>query len=360
MEKKSAARAASVLIACFAVIGAGVAGSEEPQGRWVTDPASSCALFSRKPQDQETVSWSGACQDGHATGGGSAVWRYSEDGKEKIQIIDGQFSDGRLSGKATVAVEGGRYEGYFVDGKAYGRVTWTADDGQVYEGTIKDNKPHGAGTLVRPNGDEYRGDFKEGGPTGQGVWIFSSGVRYEGEVVLGAANGQGELTDAGGNRYEGHFRGNQMDGIGVLSMANGITYEGEFAAGELHGLGVLTLDNRALYEGTFANNQFDGLGRLTLEDGSVLHTMFSNNQLIKGVFESASGSDLDLQYNTQMQQFSVHTSQGATGIFILSADGQYVLDRCMGDGLADAFCVQMGQFLQSIENLFGIVKSMLP
>ena len=85
-----------------------------------------CLVWNPKPGPDETVSWTGGCTGGYASGTGTRQWR----------------SNGK--------------------------------PGSRYTGTMVDGKEEGTGTLTYANGDHYDGEWRDGKPNGQGVFTTSS------------------------------------------------------------------------------------------------------------------------------------------------------------------------------------------
>ena len=81
-----------------------------------------CYLWNSHPQAEETVTWSGACVDGKASGKGEAAWRFRKDGESKTSSSKGEFRDGRMS-----------------DGHWIARFS----NGETWEGPVAGGKPHG-------------------------------------------------------------------------------------------------------------------------------------------------------------------------------------------------------------------------
>ncbi len=81
-----------------------------------------CVVWNANPQEEETVTWSGACANGKAQGHGTALWRSVEDGEWKEIRYEGDYKDGKRHGRGVyVGANGDRYEGDWKDGKAHGR-----------------------------------------------------------------------------------------------------------------------------------------------------------------------------------------------------------------------------------------------
>ena len=79
------------------MLAATVALAEE--GRWQeleNNPA--CFVWNPYPQEQETVTWSGACADRTAQGTGTLVWRFFEDREWKESRYEGDWREDRLLG----------------------------------------------------------------------------------------------------------------------------------------------------------------------------------------------------------------------------------------------------------------------
>ncbi len=157
----------SVLALLAWILAEQVALAEE--GRWQAlenNPA--CVVWNPNPQEQETVTWSGACANGKVQGRGTQVWRFVEDGEWKESRYEGGMKDGKFHGRGVyVWANGDRYEGDYKNGKEHGRgvYVWGPDTewaGDRYEGEFKDNQLHGRGTFYFTDGRECEGDWREG------------------------------------------------------------------------------------------------------------------------------------------------------------------------------------------------------
>jgi hypothetical protein len=183
------------------------AGADE--ARWRSTSDNGCLVWDALPQSDETVTWSGSCVGGKASGHGTEVFRYRVDGVWKEERYVGEMQGGRLHGRGTLIYDtGDRYEGDFVDGKRIGR-----------------------GTYTHANGDRYQGDYKDDRRTGNGVFAYHSGGTYEGDFVNGTFSGHGTFTFANGDRYEGEFRGGMPNGHGTFKASNGDVVTGNWSNG---------------------------------------------------------------------------------------------------------------------------------
>lgn len=84
-----------------------------------------CHIWSHNSQPEETVTWSGACVDGKASGRGRVTWRYRKAGAWETSSDEGPYSEGKDRDGHWVyfAADGGAYEGSVVNGKTDG--LWT-------------------------------------------------------------------------------------------------------------------------------------------------------------------------------------------------------------------------------------------
>jgi len=187
------------------------AGYAHAGGRWETT-TSDCEVWIDDPHPEKTVTWSGSCIKGKASGNGTLVWSFSLNGKRIESRYDGRLRDGDMSGEAVYAWgNGNRYEGHF------------------FEGLMEDDEA----TYSWANGNQYKGAFSKGEENGRGVHVWANGNRYEGEFRDGLISGRGVHVWANGDRYEGEFRDGLMDGAGVYIWPTGKRYEGEFRKGRM-------------------------------------------------------------------------------------------------------------------------------
>lgn len=158
----------SVLALLAWILASQVAWAEE--SRWqALENNPDCVVWNANPQEEETVTWSGACANGKAQGHGTALWRSVEDGEWKEIRYEGDYKDGNMYGRGSlVRANGDRYEGDFVDDYFHGRGVLVWANGDRYEGDWRNNKTHGRGTLYFANGDKCEGDWREDRLVGRG------------------------------------------------------------------------------------------------------------------------------------------------------------------------------------------------
>jgi hypothetical protein len=83
-----------------------------PSG-WITATNTPCKIWNPEPQPNESVTWSGGCKDGLASGKG--VLRWTENGKPDVEF-DGEYESGKRNGPGVMIMPNGqRVEGEWVD-----------------------------------------------------------------------------------------------------------------------------------------------------------------------------------------------------------------------------------------------------
>ena len=79
---------------------------------WITTANQPCKVWNAQPQPDQSVTWSGACVDGFASGKG--ILRWTENGKPDLQY-DGEFKEGKRNGPGVITVDGFSVEGVWMD-----------------------------------------------------------------------------------------------------------------------------------------------------------------------------------------------------------------------------------------------------
>lgn len=82
---------------------------------WIVTANKPCKVWNPEPQPNESVTWSGACEDGFASGKGALKW--TENGKPAVEF-DGVYAKGKRNGPGVIIdPDGQRFEGVWVDDK---------------------------------------------------------------------------------------------------------------------------------------------------------------------------------------------------------------------------------------------------
>ncbi len=125
----------------------GVASAGEPG--WTTDSKSGCKAYNSSVEPEDSLTWSGSCQGGYASGNGTLQW----------------YSNGN---------PGSEYQGEMRGGKRHGTGTYKWTDGRSYDGGWANNSYDGKGVLTNSNGTKVISTFADGKYTGDGVSITAS------------------------------------------------------------------------------------------------------------------------------------------------------------------------------------------
>ena len=215
------------------LLAAGEAALEPFGPDWIIAENQPCQLWDASGvSGDETVTWSGGCIDGKASGQGHAVWRTPGG----VHVSEGGYLNGRQNGFGTyIWPDGDRYEGEWRDGKRHGYGTYIKADGARYEGEWRDGKTHGHGTFTWTDGGRYEGEWRDGKRHGYGTHIQADGARYEGQYLDSKKHGQGTLAWPNGDRYEGRWRDGKPHGYGSYNYGpfdfTGLWHEGCFDEG---------------------------------------------------------------------------------------------------------------------------------
>ena len=126
-------------------------------GGWVDTNKTNCKMWDEKPDSNLTISWSGKCLGGYASGSGTVIWY--QNSKENGRYV-GQIKLGKLTGKSTYTWAGQKYEGDFVSGNFQGKGIYTYANGNKYEGDFVNDMCNGIGTYTCSNGKQFTGNFK--------------------------------------------------------------------------------------------------------------------------------------------------------------------------------------------------------
>jgi MORN repeat protein len=82
---------------------------------WITTANQPCKVWNPEPRPNESVTWSGSCENGYASGKG--ILRWTENGRPEIEF-DGQYKNGKRNGPGVmITPDGDRFEGVWVNDK---------------------------------------------------------------------------------------------------------------------------------------------------------------------------------------------------------------------------------------------------
>jgi len=144
---------------CMVVMAVAAAVSVPPAnaGDWIGDAKTGCQVWNPNPQLDESAAWSGSCSNGRAEGHGTLHWMR---GNVAVETDEGDWHDGRQTGKGTQSWNAGRYDGELADGEPQGAGVLTLKNVR-FEGQFKNGKPNGSGTLTAGS-EAVSGIWKDG------------------------------------------------------------------------------------------------------------------------------------------------------------------------------------------------------
>ena len=80
---------------------------------WITTTNKPCKVWNPEPQPNESVTWSGPCKDGFASGRGILLW--TENGKPDV-VYEGEYANGKRNGHGVLITPDGKHiEGQWVN-----------------------------------------------------------------------------------------------------------------------------------------------------------------------------------------------------------------------------------------------------
>ena len=131
----------------------------QPKEEWIADPKTGCKVWDQSPLPKETITWSGACRDGLATGRGVVQWYLDGKPGERDEV---EMANGKMNGHGVIRYRlGDIYAGDLQNGQQNGHGVYTYANGNRYDGEWRDDKPNGHGTYTSA-GKTYAGNWTNG------------------------------------------------------------------------------------------------------------------------------------------------------------------------------------------------------
>lgn len=126
---------------------------------WIADKRG-CKVANPFPREGETITWSGECKNGFATGQGVLQWFFNGKPDDRYE---GNLDQGWAEGRGVLNKgDGGKYDGEWKHSMQEGAGRYDAPDGSVYDGQWKNGKPNGPGQYRTPEGRMFMGQWKDG------------------------------------------------------------------------------------------------------------------------------------------------------------------------------------------------------
>ena len=313
------------------------------------DINSRCLITSIPNAEKLSVSWTGACVAGLASGVGDVI--AFSNGSLRY-ILRGEFKGGRLdrqdqvrdcaggacandvspnlirqheqaalSASVTTPTAAARpaaapaaavvqaeirapdavYRGGFASDPVTGVISGAGKvqflDGRSFEGTIKNGRKQGKGTYVWADGQRYEGDWVDDQQLGKGKLTFANGDFYEGDFVNGERTGNGTFRQKSGDSYVGQWVRGIREGSGVAEWANGQRYEGAWRADRREGQGLMKFQDGGTYDGEWKSDQPFGQGDILFASGDAYTGLVRNGVPHgQGIFRWGSGDRFDGEF----------------------------------------------------------------
>jgi hypothetical protein len=127
-------------------------------GGWMADSGTGCRVWNPHPQPNESVKWSGPCEDGLAQGRGIVQWLRNN---RPFETDEGEWHEGRQTGDGTQVWPTGRYEGQIASGEPNGHGVLTLQ-GLIYRGEFRGGRPNGNGAMMNLGGEIFQGTWSDG------------------------------------------------------------------------------------------------------------------------------------------------------------------------------------------------------
>ena len=307
-----------------------------------------CLITSIPNAEKLSVSWTGACVAGLASGVGDVI--AFSNGSLRY-ILRGQFKGGRLEQqdqvrdcangaclndvspnlirqheqaasaasvnnpvaaiptsaavpatqgeiRATDAVYRGRFAIDPVTGVVSGDGRVQFLDGRSYEGEIRNGRKVGKGIHVWADGQRYEGDWVDNQQQGKGKLTFNNGDSYEGDFVKGERTGTGTFRQKSGETYTGDWLRGIREGNGVAEGANGQRYDGAWRRDQREGQGTMKFPDGGTYDGEWKNDQPFGQGDILFASGDAYTGQVRNGVPSgQGIFRWGSGDRFDGEFD---------------------------------------------------------------
>lgn len=291
LPKSTRTRIVFAIGMCIYLLSGSCYGQISKDSTWI-QTKEGCKVFNPHPVKNETITWSGECVGGYASGEGILTWFKS--GKQN-QKYTGQMKRGIPNGSGEYEhSDGMTYKGTYLNGELSGIGQITRKDKNnfnhyIYTGQITNDAPDGYGEEIKlySAGDTlsvYKGHFvkwEKQGPGSEKVFLNDLVTILKGNFNQEISPGHVEIWVYRDKVLEKYYNGNFNDkgrnGSGSESIGLN-KYSGEWMNNKKNGKGNLYFDSVLIYEGDWKNDKFNGTGKRYFIDGSYYLGEFKNNQ----------------------------------------------------------------------------------
>jgi hypothetical protein len=176
--------------------------------------------------------------------------------------------------------------------------------GDRHEGYYKNGKRYGKGTYLWACGDKYVGDWVDGLMSNNGCFLWSCGDQYIGGWHLGKHHGKGRKSFVDGSVIDGEFANGTAHGKCKKVFACGDIFEGIFMNDERHGFGKYTWRDGSAYVGEWEHDKMTGECRRANKSSEIVSGTCSNGLQISPL------DPLDLNYANVVVEYKGDLSDG--------------------------------------------------
>ena len=127
----------------------------------------------------------------------------------------------------------------------------------------------GEGEIKFFDGRSYQGPLKNSRKEGTGTYVWADGLRYVGAWVNDLQQGRGKMEFVNGDSYEGDFAQGERTGTGTYRQKSGNSYIGQWLRGQRDGAGIEEWIDGQRYEGAWKANRKEGLGQMRFPDSGT-------------------------------------------------------------------------------------------
>lgn len=346
----------------------------------IRDLRTSCLVSEIPVLPELSVSWTGDCVDGLASGVGT-VFAFS--GGQLRYILRGQFADGGLTRQDQqrqcvgeqcndqVAVAVLRDHAAWALQRPTGKDPVTVTPAAVahnveirakdavyrgnFTGDPKTGVVSGDGRVEFFDGRLFIGRLEKGQKVGHGTYVWADGQRYVGDWRDDVQDGMGDWLSRHGDHYVGGYRQGRREGKGVMTFANKIEYEGDWLSDRPSGTGTFRFPNQDRYEGQVRDGEQTGTGTLTHQNGDrYAGGWLRGLRQGAGVAEWKSGQRYEGQWHDDRKHGAGRMVFPDGG----SYDGPWLQDRATGHGTLTFASgdVYVGEVLDGVPQGKGLYK----
>lgn len=196
-----------------------------------------CKVFNPSVEPGDSVTWSGSCSNGYASGNGTLQW----------------YTNG---------TDAGQYQGAIKEGKRHGTGIYKWTDGSSYSGGWANGKMHGKGVYILKDGTQDEAVFVDGNYHGHGIRTKTAGKKYAFVAINNYFYKYIELVRDTNNCFV-----NEMTRDGVYAFIINNRDSSGYEPGKTDIMGTSIPQDRYIWKGDCYNGLANGSGLLEVFNG---------------------------------------------------------------------------------------------